>query len=268
MAAALESVIPRAALAPFVTLSASEKLVQLVELSNLVIGIRLFNQEIGKGGSGLLKVGELLDNAAALTKEQIFREVEDVTELCEKYGQIFRVFLKGRVDLQPNEFKRLRSELTFVRQYKSFLLNLAEEIEASENSFETNSLKYAKEIEDLRALLGSKSSAPKEQVYPKFAILAQAYVSVFEERKYFEDKVKFYNLLKEFRKSFPLSLSQKFYEKVAELLGTLPAEDASGIEEDPNSGIEVFMQSNSPDFMQKDCDYLGFCIWALVKHNG
>ena len=43
-AAALESVIPRAALAPFVTLSSSEKLVQLVELSNLVIGIRLFNQ--------------------------------------------------------------------------------------------------------------------------------------------------------------------------------------------------------------------------------
>lgn len=44
VAAALESVIPRAALAPFVTLSSSEKLVQLVELSNLVIGIRLFNQ--------------------------------------------------------------------------------------------------------------------------------------------------------------------------------------------------------------------------------
>lgn len=56
VAAALESVIPRAALAPFVTLSSSEKLIQLVELSNLVIGIRLFNQEIGKGGSGLLKV--------------------------------------------------------------------------------------------------------------------------------------------------------------------------------------------------------------------
>ena len=44
VAAALESVIPRAALAPFVTLSSSEKLMQLVELSNLVIGIRLFNQ--------------------------------------------------------------------------------------------------------------------------------------------------------------------------------------------------------------------------------
>ena len=40
-----------------------------------------------------------------------------------------------------------------------------------------------------------------------------------------------------------------------------------GIEEDPNSGIDIFMP-NSPDFMQKDCDYLGFCIWSLVKNNG
>lgn len=34
-------------------------------------------------------------------------------------------------------------------------------------------------------LLGAKSSAPKEQVYPKFAILSQAYVSIFEELKKF-----------------------------------------------------------------------------------
>jgi hypothetical protein len=44
VAAALESVIPRAALGPFVTLNSSEKVTQLVELSNLVVGIRLFNQ--------------------------------------------------------------------------------------------------------------------------------------------------------------------------------------------------------------------------------
>jgi len=49
VAAALESVIPRAALGPFVSLNPSEKVTQLVELSNLVIGIRLFNKKIGKG---------------------------------------------------------------------------------------------------------------------------------------------------------------------------------------------------------------------------
>lgn len=131
MAAALESVIPRAALAPFVTLSSSEKLIQLVELSNLVIGIRLFNQEIGKGGSGLLKASELLNNQAQNVREEVFKEVEDVTELCEKYGQILRVFQRGKLDLQHSEFKRLRNELTFIRQYKSFLVSLAEEIESS-----------------------------------------------------------------------------------------------------------------------------------------
>lgn len=233
-----------------------------------MIGIRLFNQEIGKGGSGLLKASELLNNEASAIKEEIFREVEDITEQCERYGQVFRVYQKGRAELQGNEFRRLKNELTFIRQYKSFLISLAEEIESSESSFDTNSIKYSKEIDDLRQLLGSKSSAPKEQVYPKFAILAQSYVSIFEERKYFEDKVKLYSLLKDFRKSFPLSLSQKFYEKVSEIFSSIPAENAGEVEEDPNSGIEVFMQSNSPDFMQKDCDYLGFCIWSIVKHNG
>jgi hypothetical protein len=28
------------------------------------------------------------------------------------------------------------------------------------------------------------------------------------------------------------------------------------------------MPSTSPDFMQKPCDYVGYCIWALVKKNG
>jgi hypothetical protein len=60
--------------------------VQLVELSNLVVGIRLFNQEIGKGGAGLLKVVELLNNDAASIKELIFHEVEDISEQCEKYS--------------------------------------------------------------------------------------------------------------------------------------------------------------------------------------
>ena len=57
--AALESVIPRAALGPFVSLNPSEKVTQLVELANLVIGIRLFNKKIGKGGVSLSSLEDL-----------------------------------------------------------------------------------------------------------------------------------------------------------------------------------------------------------------
>ena len=79
----------------------------------------------------MLKASELLNNQAQNVREEVFKEVEDVTELCEKYGQILRVFQRGKLDLQHNEFKRLRNELTFIRQYKSFLVSLAEEIESS-----------------------------------------------------------------------------------------------------------------------------------------
>lgn len=64
VAAALESVIPRAALSPFVSLNPTEKVTQLCELSNLVIGIRLFNKEIVKGGTSLTKVSDLIEHAA------------------------------------------------------------------------------------------------------------------------------------------------------------------------------------------------------------
>lgn len=62
VAAALESVIPRAALGPFVTLNPSEKVTQLVELANLVVGIRLFNKEIGKGGLSLNPISNLTNH--------------------------------------------------------------------------------------------------------------------------------------------------------------------------------------------------------------
>jgi hypothetical protein len=60
------------------------------------------------------------------------------------------------------------------------LVNLEEEIELSENLIDSNASKFKKEITDLKNLLGSRSSAPKEQVYPRFAILAQSYTQLFE----------------------------------------------------------------------------------------
>ena len=57
----------------------------------------------------MLKVSELLNNDSTSIKDLIFQEVEDITEQCEKYTQVFRVYLKGKVDLQASEFKRLKN---------------------------------------------------------------------------------------------------------------------------------------------------------------
>merc|ERR1719159_1963144 len=52
-AAALESVFPRVGLRAFVSLTPNEKAAQLQELSAIVLGIRLFNSHLGKGGTCL-----------------------------------------------------------------------------------------------------------------------------------------------------------------------------------------------------------------------
>ena len=56
IAAALESVFPRIGLKAFTALPMDDKVAQLHELANIVLGIRLFNRHIGKGGAGIKDV--------------------------------------------------------------------------------------------------------------------------------------------------------------------------------------------------------------------
>ena len=64
IAAALESVFPRVGLKSFIPMTGDEKRRQLSDLSNVIMGIRLFNRDLGKGGSGI-------DDDALLAEEEV-----------------------------------------------------------------------------------------------------------------------------------------------------------------------------------------------------
>lgn len=51
--AALQSVFPQTELGTFMSLSKRDKERQIIELTQIVTGIRLFNKECGKGGEGI-----------------------------------------------------------------------------------------------------------------------------------------------------------------------------------------------------------------------
>lgn len=53
LSAALQSVFPQTELGTFMSLVKRDKERQLVELTQIVTGIRLFNKECGKGGEGI-----------------------------------------------------------------------------------------------------------------------------------------------------------------------------------------------------------------------
>lgn len=66
VAAALESVLPRANLHAFTSLAYSDKRDRLADLHFYVLGIRLFNKALGKGGAGL---PDKIAEAKAVTRQ-------------------------------------------------------------------------------------------------------------------------------------------------------------------------------------------------------
>lgn len=91
VAAALESVLPRAGLRPFISLATPEKVAQLCELSNIVIGIRLFNWDIGKGGVGLESFDEIINHPARNLINELSEEIADIMESSDNYTIFFNV---------------------------------------------------------------------------------------------------------------------------------------------------------------------------------
>lgn len=83
--------MPRAGLRPFVSLTTPEKVAQLCELSNIVIGIRLFNRDIGKGGVGLESFSEIINHPARDLINDLNVEVGDIMEQSDRYTMFFNV---------------------------------------------------------------------------------------------------------------------------------------------------------------------------------
>ncbi|EGR33080.1 hypothetical protein IMG5_062210, partial [Ichthyophthirius multifiliis] len=282
VAAGLESVIPRAALGPFVSLNPSEKVTQLVELSNLVIGIRLFNKWINKGGIGLIPFQELLEYPGKDLNEKIRIEAIDVIEQCDNYTIFFQTLKYTKLNIPEEQLKQYKDELTFLRQYLSYILSLQEDVDISENTVDSNKTKFLKEIKDLESLLKQKSSAPKEQVlfyilkkqinqyqvYPKFAILSYAYVQLLEEKNICLTRIKLFNLLQDIRFDFKLTLPKNCIIQSKNALQEGHNEEPVQINHNQNHQVESLLPQNTPDFMQTPLDYLGFCLWSIVKRDG
>lgn len=70
---------------------------------------------------------------------------------------------------------RLQDELTNRRQYILFIHQLQHEVSESLELVMNTRTQLANEMEQLKALVGLKTSVPKEQVYPKFHMISGMY---------------------------------------------------------------------------------------------
>ncbi len=61
----------------------------MVELSHLVVGIRLFNKEIGKGGISLASLEDVVDTNSVSLLSGIKQQAVQIVEQCDAYTLFF-----------------------------------------------------------------------------------------------------------------------------------------------------------------------------------
>lgn len=88
VAAALESVFPQAGLNAFNMMNVEEKRKQVSDLVHIVLGIRLFNREISKGGAGLIDIPGLVSQEIDVLWGELEMEANEMGEVCFTYSDV------------------------------------------------------------------------------------------------------------------------------------------------------------------------------------
>lgn len=98
-----------------------------------------------------------------------------------------------------------------------YILELKSDVQISEANIENLQQKYLKEINELKNLIGNKSSIPKDQVYPKFDSLSQIYSQLLEEKNLALLRKELFKVLLEFKEYMTNSLPENLIKESKQL---------------------------------------------------
>lgn len=238
IAAALESVFPQAGLNAFNMMDAITKRTQITQLINIVLGIRLFNREIKKGGAGL----EDVPGYSALEVEDLYDKLEKestaVGDICYTYSDVLALEHAYPGTISASVL-RLQNELINRRQYILLIHQLQHEVLESIDAIKENRERFYDEVEQLKTLVGLRTSVPKEQVYPKFQLLSLCWRAMQEEREKNKMRGALLIQLLHFRQSFLSNLLEEDIEQLK--VKPLPAEiDVDAI---PTEEFDEFVET-------------------------
>ena len=244
VAAALESVFPRVGLKTFIQLSHDEKSAQLAELARIVLGIRLFNRDQGRGGAGIGNLDKEGQQLANTMVEDVESEVEFFTDACNKYQQAIQraQLLRRRIareELQRAEAKtdepgaatraaeppvgdgllvpseklvdRWLKELSNRRQYLGFLRTLQDEMKSLYEKVTQIVDSVKDELVGVTHMVSNRASVSKELVYPRFDSLGALWVSLYEEMNVLIARSNTFGVLCRYRLSFTPTLDEKYF---------------------------------------------------------
>jgi len=252
-------------------------------LVNIVLGIRLFNREIKKGGAGLVDVPGLVSSDVDKLYEELELESTEMGDICYTYSDIINLEFEKSGSIAAS-LSRLQEELTNRRQYILLIHQLQHEVLESIDVIKAGKQQLFEEMEQLKTLVGLRTSVPKEQVYPKFHVLAGTWKALVREREKTNMRRKLLEQLLLFKDNFDTSLLDDDIEMVKqtnidENKPGIPFDDfvqtiASGapMEEEKMQGIfdkcVRLVKETTADFMSLPLEHQGYCPWTIVTRQG
>ena len=275
----LDNIFPKSGLTPFLTLSIQDKISQLNELSNTVMGIRLLNCELGKGGIGLMT----LEDIKKKLKYDLLYEVKEfynkVNIVCEKYSLIydnldFDTINEGQ---ESQVLDKIRKYIVYYRQILTYLSMLIDELHSSIQFKDSLIINYENEKNAILDIIGNQTSISKDQAYPRFQNLAKMYTK-FQEQVFILDIRenvfrKLYNFIinNEIKLEYDLDAWEGCFQLYTDKLDIYEKQDEPIFSFESgayNNGVTLLKHDSTADYLDIKLEFQGFCIVTLLNKRG
>ncbi|KAK2178046.1 hypothetical protein NP493_564g01015 [Ridgeia piscesae] len=190
--AALQSVFPQTELGRFMSLSKQDKERQLLELTMIVTGIRLYNKECGKGGEGIDDLPAILNEAVPATTRNMDIKLQQTLDAAYKYTALIQKMISVQMETKSRlsmsrptrrnlSLPLLKQALINCRQHEAYLNILLNDIIRCAQQVEQLESQLASRLEQLQVTVQSKTAVPTAQVYPQFVHLAHIWCGFQDE---------------------------------------------------------------------------------------
>uniref|UniRef100_A0A8C5UB99 Cilia- and flagella-associated protein 206 n=1 Tax=Malurus cyaneus samueli TaxID=2593467 RepID=A0A8C5UB99_9PASS len=156
--AALQSVFPQREMPTFISLSKKDKEQQLKDLTMLVTGIRLYNKECQKGGSGIDDLPAILNEAIPSATRTVDEHLNSCHLLVYQYTALLESMQEDPDRYPQLESFKLKEALFNVRQYEAFLCILLSDGITSAQEVESLNVQFEAAMTTLKNTVQDKTS--------------------------------------------------------------------------------------------------------------
>ncbi|NXI82790.1 CF206 protein, partial [Rhipidura dahli] len=180
--AALQSVFPQTEMSTFISLSKKDKEQQLKDLAMLVTGIRLYNKQCEKGGSGIDDLPAILNEAIPSATQTVDENLNSCLLLAHQYTALLESMQED-----PHRYSRLstfklKEALFNVRQYESFLSILLSDVITNAQEVESLAVQVEATMMVLKNTMQDKTTIESKDVFPLFMELSKIWTG-FQDAK-------------------------------------------------------------------------------------